>query len=237
MISSINAYVDKDKQNELTKLSLQLELLQSKINPHILYNTLSTISWRAKQNGIADISQVTEKLIRFFRNFLNYGNSISKISMEIKMIEEYTEILKFTYDMKFDTNIDIQESVKDYYIIHMLLQPVVENAIIHGLRPTGKQGNLKINGYEKQQVIYLEVIDDGVGMSYETARKLEEGIAVSSSGGYGLKNVLRRIKLYYGNEYGISIEENLNPGTCITIRLPVIEKKELDEIISSVNPI
>lgn len=235
MIASMNLLVEKEKTLQEQKASLQLALLQSQINPHILYNTLATISWRARKAGVQDICNVTEELIKFFRYYLNGGKSVTSIRSEIEMVEQYIEIIRFTYNMNFDTHINIQKEVYDYYTLNLVLQPIVENALIHGLRPLKGKGILKIEGTVEEQVVFLTIQDNGIGMEKEMAKKLGLGESADFKGGYGLYNVIQRIRLYLGEPYGIQIKSEPFVGTTIEMRLPALTEDQIRQIISTVD--
>lgn len=220
MIQMINTLVEQEKELQNQKSGLQVELLQSQINPHLLYNTLSAIKWRSKKEGVTDVSIVTDKLIRFFRYFLNKGAVMSSLANELDMIGQYLDILRFTYDLGFEMNMNIDEAIYQYDSLNLILQPIVENAVIHGIRPLDKHGVLEIEGGIRDNTLYFVVRDNGIGISPEMVDKMNDGTYEHASGGYGIRNVKRRIKLYFGEPYDLHIESILGKGTEITLVLP-----------------
>jgi len=234
MINALNELVEKERQLQMQSTSLQLELLQSQINPHILYNTLATISWRARKVNANEICDVAEKLIRFFKYYLNSGDIITKLSSEIEMVKHYIDILKFTYDMDITYEIDVQSEIYQCFTLNLILQPIVENALIHGLRPLNKPGRLSIKGEIRENNIYLSVKDNGVGMDKETIEKLNSEGDNGKTGSFGLINVKKRIKLYFGEEYGVNIISEPEKGTEVVLKLPVLNREEIKEKISTV---
>jgi len=222
MIRKINRLVEQEKELQDQKSSLQVELLQSQINPHLLYNTLSAIKWRSKKEGVADVSLVADKLIRFFKYFLNKGAVMSSLANELDMIGQYLDILRFTYELELDVVLEVDEAVYRYHSLNLILQPVVENAVIHGLRPLERRGRLFIEGGIRDGSLYFVVRDNGVGMDAETLDKLNGGTYEHAAGGYGIRNVKRRIKLYFGEPYDLAVRSAPDQGTEVTLVLPAL---------------
>lgn len=227
MIKRINELVEQEKGLQVQKSGLQVELLQSQINPHLLYNTLSAIKWRAKKEGVTDVSVVTDKLIRFFKYFLNKGAVMSGLANELDMIGQYLDILRFTYELDFEVEMRIDDAIYPLQSLNLILQPVVENAVIHGIRPLDKPGYLEIEGKVVDRSIRFVVRDNGIGMNEETVGKLNAGAYEHASGGYGIRNVKRRIELYFGEPYDLLIESSPGQGTTVTIVLPVLTPGEI----------
>ena len=169
-------------------------------------------------------------LSSFLRIGLNKGKKFIQIREEIRHIESYLKIQKFRYDDILEYSIEIENSLYDMRIIKLLLQPLVENALYHGIKYKREGGSIRIRGYEKDNNIILEVIDNGVGMDENKLNKikavientsLENSDIIRTNGdSFGLYNVAERIRLYYGNEYGLDIESRENVGTTVTIILP-----------------
>jgi len=234
MINRINELIEHEDDFQLQKARLQVELLQSQINPHILYNTLATIQWRAKKEGVEDVGIVVERLIRFFKHFLNNGEIISRIEHEMDMITQYIDILKFTYSMSFDCVISLKDDVNKYLSLNMFLQPIVENAIIHGLRPSEKPSKLEIYGSIKDEKILFIVKDNGIGIDSEMVDKINKGEILKNKGGYGISNVVKRIQLYFGEEYGLKITSEAEIGTEVTLTLPANITEEQEQLFKPV---
>lgn len=230
MVARINSLVEQEQALQAEKSGLQVELLQSQINPHLLYNTLAAIKWRARQAGVADVSQVTDRLIRFFKYFLNKGAIRSSLGHELQMIAQYIEILKFTYEMELEVSIQVAPEIYAYDSLNLILQPIVENAIIHGLRPLGRPGLLEIIGIATEEGIRFTVKDNGIGMEPSAVEKLNaDSIYAAAPGpGYGIRNVKRRIRLYFGERYGVQFTSEPGVGTEATLTLPLLPQAEAD---------
>jgi len=203
---------------------MELELLQMRFNPHLLYNTLDAINHQVR-NPLA--RNTIDSLCSYYRIILNNGHMIIRIEDEIDMIKKYLSIVTFTYGLNNITyTFEIEEQVKQYTIIKHLLQPIVENALNHGIRPTGRGGALHILAYETENDIYITIKDDGMGMSPEKAEGLLKSPSASVyGGGYGIYNVQQRIQVYYGKEYGLTIKSS-SEGTDVTMRIPKIMPKD-----------
>ncbi|QTH41086.1 histidine kinase [Cohnella sp. LGH] len=229
LIQALKITTEERVRLQVQKSSLQVELLQAQINPHLLYNTLATIQWKAKKADALEISDVSEALVRFFRHFLNHGDSRSTFGQELRLIGEYTKILRFTYNMAFEETIEFEEDIMAMGIPHLLLQPIVENAVVHGLRPKKAQGSLLIRGTKEGGRIIVEIIDDGVGMAPEQTDRINRSEqARPSYRGYGFLNVRKRILLGLGEEYGIQVESRPGAGTRVTLRLPAEYESSLE---------
>lgn len=203
----VTEYALRQKEAELT-------LLQEQINPHFLYNTLDSIYWQAIVHEEAEIAEMTKALSNTFRISLNQGDKFISVAKEIEFIESYLAIQNMRFDNRFSNEISVEEELMDYRIIKLILQPFVENAIYHGLEPKIGNGHLKIEGYIQDDCVCFVIEDDGVGMDPET----------SIRSGYGIRNVLERIRLQYGETYGVSFESTQGKGTKVTMRLPCEEE-------------
>ncbi|MFD0958279.1 cache domain-containing sensor histidine kinase [Paenibacillus chungangensis] len=222
LVESLKTMSEERIQLQLQKSLLQVELLQAQINPHLLYNTLATIRWKAKRAGAEEISGVTEALIRFFKHFLNRGENMTTIGSELTMIKEYTKILRFTYHFDFHEDIQIEEELLACKIPHLLLQPFVENAVVHGLRPKKGRGHVKVHGRKADNAIQFLIEDDGIGVGEEQLSCINNAVPDKGGySGYGLVNVRKRIQLCWGNHYGFAIESRSGAGTRITLRIPL----------------
>ncbi len=198
------------------------QLLQAQINPHFLYNILDSINWMAYRNQNEKVSRMTKLLASFFRQSLNNGKSIVTIDHEINHVETYLEILKLRYGESIEYIIDVDEEILQQDTINMVLQPIVENAVTHGILEKDEQkGTICITGSVVGNKVVLSVSDDGAGMDDTIKQRIQKHEFPSSTGnGFGLKNVDNRIKLYYGPEYGISVDSSVTSGTTIEISLP-----------------
>lgn len=219
MIDEINRLIQEDYQNKLTLRDSQLKALQAQINPHFLYNCLSLINSRALMNGQQDISRMSLLLSTFYRTTLNKGRSDTLLVDEIKNVTSYIEIQQLLHDNCFSVTYQIDRSLEQITVPNLLLQPLVENAIIHGLLPLkDKRGKLFITVSRAGDKVYFTVLDNGVGIPPKKLPLLTR----TDSGGYGLKNVHDRLRLAYGEAYGLTINSIQGESTMITFCVPCI---------------
>lgn len=217
MIGEINRLIHEVYESKLTQRKSEMTALQAQINPHFLYNSLSLINWKALEAGQQDISKITLALSSFYRTSLNRGKNVLTIEKEIENMKSYLEIQLCMHDNDFDVIMDIDEEILPYQTLNLLLQPLVENAIDHGidLKEDGR-GYIKIIGRKDAENIYLTVEDNGVGIEPEILSSILE----FKTKGYGVRNVNQRIRLYYGEEYCLRIESEVGKGTRCTINIP-----------------
>lgn len=228
MASHIEGLLHDLKEQQRLKRLFELRVLEYQINPHFLYNTLDSIYWLALENGQTKISDMVSGLSKLFRIILNKGKETITLSEELEMINIYFHIQKIRFEDRFDYSIHLEPDIADYPIAKLVLQPLVENAIVHGIRRLRYRGLIQVACRIEGDEVVLEIADNGVGMSKELVRRqldllasdvLEEGII--SSTGYGMKNVDSRLKLLYGNDYRMVISSSTTPptGTVIQIRI------------------
>ncbi|RAP73594.1 sensor histidine kinase [Paenibacillus montanisoli] len=220
MLASINVLIEEGYKNQISQKEAELRALQSQINPHFLYNSLSVINWKAISAGAEDISDVAGLLSTFYRTSLNKGKDIMSVRDELLNTKSYIEMQLIMHDYEFDVEYDIDEEMLDCQMIKLVLQPIVENAIEHGIdqKRTGK-GLLRISGASLHDYIVFTVRDNGPGMTQE----LVDEVLVKQSKGYGLYNVQERIRVQYGNGYGLSIMSEAGEGTYVTVKLPKVQ--------------
>ena len=231
MVERVSNLIENDYKSKILINKTRFELLQEQINPHLLYNTLTTVSLSAKSAGQPGIMSVTNNLISFYKSILNRGSIICSIQSEVEMVKRYIEIMKYVYQLDIETTLDIEEQIPDYFSIKLILQPVVENAIVHGLRPKNG-GSLYISGYQKEGAVIFDVSDDGIGMDGKTIEGIKAGIFQSrQEGGYGLGNVIRRINLFFGDSFGVDISSTPGAGTSVSIRVPALTEKEMEDLL------
>lgn len=231
MINRINNLIESEYKSEITINKTKLELLQEQINPHLLYNTLSTISYISKKSNQTEIMEVTNNLIIFYRGILNGGRIVSTLRAEIDMAKRYCEIIKFVYNLDVEVVFDIDEEILNYYSIKLFLQPIVENSIIHGVR-TAVSGVIIVSTKVMGDNIQFIVSDNGVGMNEEKLSYLRSLARTGSEDkGYGLSNVIRRINLFFGSDYGLDIESTLGIGTTTVIKIPKLTEPEINSLL------
>lgn len=225
MTEHLETMVKTIKDDERRMRHTELRLLQEQINPHFLYNTLDTIVWLI-ENGEADhAEEMVISLSTFFRLVLSRGREFISIEEEEKHIKSYLEIQHVRYKDILDYNIDIDPKIYPYKILKLTLQPLVENALYHGIKYKRAKGLLNISGELIENEIVLKVSDDGAGIDSDKLAYLREKITRpcnESEGGFGLANVSERIRMNFGDEYGMSIDSQVGKGTVVTVRIPAL---------------
>lgn len=202
--------------------SAELKALQSQINPHFLYNTLDMINWFALSNKSDEITSVVDALAQFYKISLSSGRDVISIRDEINHVSSYFQIQNMRFRNSLTLILDVDEGIMDLSILKITLQPIVENAIMHGiLCKESKSGTIGISGHLVDSGILFIVQDDGVGMSQEILRNIQQKKIKSKKGsGFGIKNIDDRIKLFYGTQYGLFFSTELTKGTRVEIRIP-----------------
>ncbi len=216
-----------EKQNRLRMA--ELKALYAQINPHFLYNTLDSIKWLAKLNGVDDIVLIVSQLGKLLKNSIRNQKDSVLISEEISLIGNYLAIQKVRYSDKFDVDIQIEESILDCVVPKFIIQPIVENAIIHGIEDKVGKAHLMIKGWHEENKIIFEVKDDGVGIPGEKLDRIRKLTQATNDDSIGIANVNKRIKLYYGEEYGLEIKSAENIGTITYITMPFSNAPLTDE--------
>jgi len=230
MVLEIKELIDNNYVITLKEKESELNALQSQINPHFLYNTLDSLYWRAQNDGNEEIAEDIFALSQLFRLVLGQGKAIIAVRHEKELITRYLQIQKMRFSKRLDYEIDIDEKILDYYIPKLILQPFVENAIIHGLEKTGNPGSIYVNGRMHDGYLEFTVKDTGVGMTEEQVKAIWEADDTRRNeshriGGYAIKNVKERLELKYRSDYQLKIESTVGIGTTVTIILPAEEKE------------
>lgn len=225
MTGRIKALVEKMQMVEMNKRKSDLDALQAQINPHFLYNTLDSIVWMSEAGKKDEVVKMTSSLAKLFRISINKGDEFITVAKEIEHVESYLFIQQMRYGEKLTYDIQVEEEIFNQRMIKIVLQPIVENAIYHGIKALPEKGRIRIRGRAEESFLLFEIEDNGIGMDEETKAKLLSGKILSSSkgSGVGVYNVDQRIKLYYGKEYGLKIESELYEGTTVFIRLPMFK--------------
>lgn len=211
------------------KRQRELDALQAQINPHFLYNTLDSIVWMVENERYNEAITMVTSLAGFFRIGLNKGKNIITIKDELKHAENYITIQHMRFKDKFTFKINADENVLNFATIKLIIQPLIENAVYHGMEFMDGDGEIIVNAYKKDNELYIDVIDNGMGIPPEIVDKLltHESRSKGKGSGVGLKNVQERIQLYFGKEYGLSILSEPDEGTLIRIHLPCIEISQI----------
>lgn len=221
MTQRIHELMVQNIREQEAKRKSELKALQSQINPHFLYNTLDSIIWMAEGKKNEEVVLMTASLARLLRQSISNEDELVSIGQEIEYARGYLTIQKMRYKDKLEFQIEVEPSILNIRLIKLVLQPVIENAIYHGLKYKESRGFLQVKGFMKNGNVVLQVIDDGVGMDQETLDHIYERHKVDyHSNGVGIYNVQKRLQLYYGNEYGIVYESKVGEGTTATITIP-----------------
>ncbi|MGO4270411.1 sensor histidine kinase, partial [Paenibacillus sp. TAF58] len=219
MTGRLKELINEVYKKEISKKEAEMNMLQAQINPHFLYNTLASISALAVKHRDNTISEMVSHLAKFYRISLNKGKMILPISEEIKLTKYYIAIQQIRFEGLLRLHYAIDDSVLAYQTVKLALQPFVENAINHAVWDDEAGINIIIKVYKDERDIYLEVIDDGMGMRTET---LERALSkIDNVSGYGITNVDQRIKLAFGDEYGVTLYSKFGIGTKAQIRIPL----------------
>lgn len=216
------------------KRKSEFDSLQAQINPHFLYNTLDIIVWQIENEKQSEAVHTVTALARFFRLSLGKGKNIVTVKAEIEHIKNYLMIQHMRFKNKFDYEFDVADDVMELSSLKLMLQPLVENAIYHGMEFMDGDGLIKIKAWREAEELYLSVADNGLGMTDDKVAMVLSGRGNSGNGrgsGIGVKNVNERIKLYFGEKYGLKIDSEPDVGTTIIIHLPVREYEEGEETL------
>lgn len=219
-------YNSRIKEKKLQALIKELELnaLQQQINPHFLYNVLENIFWIADMGGYEEISEMISELGSYFKTSICENNEFIPISNEIENVKSYIKLQKIMSDNTFDVKWEIEDEILNYKIIKLILQPIIENSIIHGLFNKKETGLITIKCYKNNDKIVFQVCDNGCGIQKEKLNELISYINSKENNtkrGVGIKNVNQRIKLYFGDNYGITILSQVGKGTCMKVEVPI----------------
>ena len=229
MVQEIKLLVDDIHREQENARDAEMRLLQEQINPHFLYNTLDAIVWMTEAGEKQKAIQVIQELSSFFRISLSKGQSEITIKNEKEHVKNYLEIQRYRYQDILDYEIDFDEEILDYHIQKLTLQPIVENALYHGIKNKRGGGCIKVTGKQDKDDIVFTIEDNGIGMNEEgldRLRKLISGELVTEElvsdeqRGFGMANVEQRLEVHYGREYGITVESTYGEGTTVTVRIP-----------------
>ena len=239
MLDQLQQYYDDVQQYEKEKQDLQISLLNAKLNPHLLYNTLNLVIWAIKRGD----SERAEKLIYgmsdYFKRALAKGREYISIDEEIALIRSYLDLQRLAGDKDYRLQVYVDPELSSYEVLHLLFQPIVENSVGHGFRNFRDDGTvcITVKRSEDDSGILVTIRDDGIGMTQEQLKELNdslnEGLYADNNGHYGLRNTARRIKTYYGANYGIEVSGEAGVFTQVTLRLPYERKRDEELSCSS----
>lgn len=210
----------------------EVRALQAQINPHFLYNTLDLINWISMDYGAEEIGTLTWNLARFYRLSLNHGKSLISIGEEVEHVEVYVNIENYHFDNAISLEVDVPEELKSYACLNIILQPFVENAIVHGIaeKPDIESCEIRICARREEQDIVFSVQDDGPGVDVKEMQKETQQDIRTAQHGYGVRNINFRLKLCFGEKYGVTYLES-EKGTHVEIKIPVMTMAEAEEKI------
>ena len=218
--------MEQNVKEQEQKRKIELKALQSQINPHFLYNTLDSIIWMAEGKKNEEVVIMTASLARLLRQSISNEDELVTVGQEIEYVRSYLTIQKMRYKDKLEFEIKADPSITQVPIIRLVLQPLVENAIYHGLKYKDSKGLLTVHGYMKGENAVIDITDDGVGMDEETLKHIYDKHKVNyRSNGVGVYNVQQRLVLYYGKDYGIIYHSEKGKGTTASVVIPGIQEE------------
>lgn len=219
MAVALDSLLTSKLENEKQKKAYEFKILQSQINPHFLYNTLNSIRWLGEINGVPGITEITTALASMLRSIAKVNSQFVSIQTELSFIQDYAIIQHYRYGNIFTIEYLLEdESLRQAKIIKFILQPLVENAIFHGIEPSGKQGTIQIHIFTEGEDLLIQVKDNGIGMPPEQVERLNQHNPNASADDIGLDNIHQRLVLEYGNSYGLTVESSEGNYTTITLR-------------------
>jgi sensor histidine kinase YesM len=238
MSEEIERLIEKNRIVEKKRRIIQLRTMEYQINPHFLYNTLDSVNMLSRKYDDSRIGDIVTSLSRLFRLGLNQGKETVTVAQELEHVGYYLKIQQIRFAERLTWVYECEESLAACRIIKFILQPLVENSIVHGIRKKNQKGFIRITVRREEHHLCFQVEDNGVGMSPARLERLRDSLKLeftedmertSTDAGFGLWNVDQRIKLYYGSSYGLELDSSEGEGTVITIRLPYEEYKEENE--------
>lgn len=221
MVGRLIWQIDKNTEQEKQRRRTELALLQAQINPHFLYNTLDTIVWLIESGEIGGAVKMVASLSNYFRFSLSRGKNVITLEEEEQHIRSYLEIQQMRYSDLMDYEIDIPDQLKNYILPKLTLQPLVENALYHGIKNRRRKGLIRLTGRAEKGCLILEVADDGRGMAEERLEEIRASLTDGKSEGFGLRTVHQRIRILFGGQYGLSLESTPDVGTMIIVTIPM----------------
>lgn len=225
MVERLNIQIQENNMRQESLRKAELALLQAQINPHFLYNTMDTIIWLIEANKTEEAVNMVLDLAGFFRNSLSKGEDIITIEQEERHVRSYLQIQQVRYRDKMSYMIDIDPAIYKAILPKLTLQPLVENALYHGIKHQRNAGYIYITGRAEGENAVLQVKDNGLGMSEEKLKQLQDAMLNDSKVGFGLSAVNERLKLQFGEDHGLSVMSMEGVGTTITLRIPLIKKE------------
>jgi len=221
MMSEIEKLIDMVREENKQKVEAQIRALEAHINPHFLYNAMASIYWNAVEKENHEIAEMASSLSNFFKLSLNRGKEFTTIQNEVEHVREYLNIQNMMYNNKFDVIVDVQHEILNYKTIKLILQPLAENALFHGLANKKERGLIKIEVFKKEEKIVFRVSDNGCGIKDLS----EKGLQSIIDSGYGIKNIQSRLRLYFSDNFSINCESMEGMGTVFEIIIPALPEE------------
>lgn len=228
MSEQIRQLVDQVYREQRAKRKSELAALQAQINPHFLYNTLNSVSSLIKMNCPDEAFIMIQAIGTFYRTSLSDGKTLIPLDQEITNIENYIKIQKVRYGNKIEYEIDIENEILQEWIVKLTLQPLIENSIYHGIKEMRGKGIIRIKGWKEKNKVFIQVSDNGLGIPEEKLEELFSKDYREKGSAFGLFNIQQRLQIYFGKEYGLTVESKLSQGTKATVCIPVDFKREED---------
>lgn len=221
MTERIHTLMEENVYEQKQKRKSELKALQAQINPHFLYNTLDSIIWMSEAGQSDEVVEMTSALAKLLRQSISNDHEQVELGQEMEYVKNYLTIQKMRYQDKLEYTVEVDPKVRHVMIVKLVLQPIVENAIYHGIKYKGSKGTLRIRAFAESEDVCIVIEDNGIGMD-ETALNIifDETQKIHKQNGVGVPNVQKRLKLYYGDKYGITYESKVGIGTRATIRIP-----------------
>jgi two-component system sensor histidine kinase YesM len=222
MIAEIGKLLDQVYEEQRKKREAEFRILQAQIKPHFLYNTLDTIHWMAQEKGASDIVGIVDALTSLFRVSLSQGRDVIRLEEELEHVTSYLVIQKIRYLDKFDYSIDVDPRLLSLPVVKLTLQPLVENALYHGIKEKAGRGTLALSARREGDALVLTVADNGAGMDEPALEALRKNLTGDEdpSQGFGVFSVHHRIRLVFGEGWGLSYASRPGTGTTVTVRQP-----------------
>lgn len=227
MIARLNRQMQEGQQRQESLRKAELALLQAQINPHFLYNTMDTIIWLMEAEKTQEAVEMVSNLSSFFRHCLSKGRDIITLAEEERHVCSYLQIQRARYKDIMEYTVEIDPGIHRAMLPKLTLQPLVENALYHGIKLKRARGHIRIRGWMEQDCVILQIADNGVGMTRQELERLRAAMDSGEKVGFGLSAVNERLQLQFGREYGLSITSQEGEGTTVTARLPYVEKEDV----------
>lgn len=217
--------IDTIYQEQKRKRKAELNVLHEQIKPHFLYNTLDAMQYLALTKQNDSLYDALEALGGFYRMSLSKGREVISVNEEIEIVNDYIKLQKLRYDDMINCKIDVDDSVKKYHVLKLILQPLVENSIYHGIIPSMKPGMIQIKVYLDGSWIVMEVIDNGMGMNQDELNRIMRFSIEDNKNSFGLRGTIERIKIFYENQFIYNVESKCEE-TKIIIKVPIMTKEK-----------